>query len=89
MKISKISSPPLHTCGPGVLGGGIVLLFPIFFRLRNSRLTVKNAISSAIPVCLYVGLTIINGRKNGQPFFFDGFCDSFIISGEPNDTKQH
>jgi len=55
-----------------------VLLFPIFFRLRNSRLTVKNAISSAIPVCLYVGLTIINGRKNGQTFFF--LMDFVIVS---------
>jgi len=50
-----------------------VLLFPIFFRLRNSKLTVKNAISSAIPVCLYVGLTIINRRKNGQTFFLMDF----------------
>lgn len=50
-----------------MLGGGIV---PIFFRLRNSRLTVINVISSAILVFQYVGLTIINRYENGQTFFF-------------------
>jgi hypothetical protein len=52
------------------VGKGYCGIVPYFPLLEKQQLTVKNAISSAILVCLYVGLTIINGYKNGQPFFF-------------------